>query len=401
MRRIFLDLAVLSFAIISSAAGHAQTIQVSPTTMTFPALQPVGSPFPGVLQVQIQNTSSTSVNFSSVSITGDFFFGPDPFTQTGNFGTLIPGGFLSFALYFNASAPGLRTGTLTLVDNATGSPQTFTVTGNGFAGAMVQSDAPAINILSPTLGTSTTDPVQLVSVGTDPVTVTGVSITGAGFSQTNTCGAAMTQGQKCQVNVTFHPTVAGATTGSLTVTNTGATNPFVLPVTGDAADFSLTIDPQSASATVSAGQQATFPFVVGLLDPALGLDAIAFSCSGLPAGAACAVKSGPFLLPGPISAEVVVSTTGNSAALHTPRPLGRWPWAVAVALVGLVFPRKAKRASLLTVLMLIAIVGSMTALVSCGSSRSAMSTPAGTFSITVTGMRNGLTHSFPITLTVR
>src|SRR5579859_4704837 len=230
MRRIFLALAVLFIAIIISATGQAQTIQVSPGSMTFSAVQPVGSPFPGVLPVLITNTSSTSVAFTSATVTGDFFFGPDPFTQSVSFGTLIPGGTISFNLYFNATAPGPRSGTLTLVDSAAGSPQSFTVSGTGFTGAMVQADSPAVDISIPTLGTSTTDPLQIVSVGTDPVTVTGVSITGAGFSQTNTCGAVMTQGQKCQVSVTFNPTVAGSVTGTLTVTNTGVTNPLTLAV---------------------------------------------------------------------------------------------------------------------------------------------------------------------------
>jgi hypothetical protein len=395
MRRTFLLLVVATFLAIGPA--NAQTIQVSPSNMTFAGVQPVGSPFPGVLQVQIKNTSSQSVSFTSATVTGDFFFGPVPFTQSVNFGTLIPGGTISFALYFNASAAGPRTGTLTMVDSASGSPQTFTLSGTGFTGAMVQSAASAVDIVIPTLGTATTFPLQLVSVGDQPATVTGVSITGAGFSQTNACGAAMAQGQQCLVNVTFAPAVAGLVTGTLTVTNTGATNPVVVPVTGDAADFGFIIDPTAASATIKAGQQATYPFIVGGLPGGQGLDAITFSCTGLPAGAVCMVKTGSLLLPGPLSADLVISTTGNSAALHPSLPVSRWPWFAAVV-VALAIPRKRRRASLL---LMVATLGLVGAIVGCGSSRSAMSTPAGTFSITVTGARNGLTHSFPVSLTVR
>jgi len=396
MRRIFL-LPVVAVVFVAAGPANAHTIQVSPTNMTFAGVQPVGSPFPGVLQVQIKNTSSQSVSFTSATVTGDFFFGPDPFTQSVSFGTLIPGGTISFALYFNASAAGPRIGTLTMVDGASGSPQMFTLSGTGFTGAMVQSDAPAVDIVIPTLGTPITFPLRLVSVGDQPATVTGVSITGAGFSQTNACGAAMAQGQQCLVSVTFDPAVAGAVSGNLTVTNTGATNPLVIPVAGDAADFSLTIDPTAASATIKAGQQATYPFIVFGLPPGQGLDAIAFSCTGLPAGAACLVKAGSLLLPGPLSADLVISTTGSSAALHRRPPVSGWPW-LAAALIVLVIPRKRRRASLL---LLVATLGLVSLFVACGSSRSASSTPAGTFSITVTGARNGLTHSFPVTLTVR
>jgi hypothetical protein len=403
MRRIFLALAVLFVAIIIiSATGQAQTIQVSPGTMTFSTVQPVGSPFPGVLPVLVTNTSSQSVTFTSATVTGDFFFGPDPFTQSVSFGTLIPGGTISFNLYFNATAPGSRTGTLTLVDSAAGSPQSFTVSGTGFTGAMVQPDGQGpLSIYIPTLGTSITNQLHMVSVGTDPVTVTGVSVTGAGFSQTNTCGAVMAQGQNCQVNLIFDPTVAGQASGNLTVMNTGVTNPLVIPITGDAADFSFTIDPNSASASINAGQQAMFPFIVFGLPPGTNLDAIAFSCSGLPAGAACAVKAGSLLIPGPLSAELVISTTGSSASLHNKLPSRAWPWAAAFAMLALVIPRRGKRGSLLALLLMIGIAGSVTAFVGCGSSRSAMSTPPGTFTITVSGMRNGLTHSFPVRLTVK
>jgi Abnormal spindle-like microcephaly-assoc'd, ASPM-SPD-2-Hydin len=396
MRRNYLLLATVLLSIFYLNQGYAQTIQVTPATMTFPDVQPVGSPFPGVLQVKIQNTSTQAVNFTSATVTGDFFFGPDPFTQSVVFGQLIPGGTLSFALYFNASASGPRTGTLTLVDSAAGSPQTFMLSGTGFVGAMAQSDSPFVSVSIPTLGTAITGHLQIVSVGNQPVTVTGVSIAASGFSQTNTCGAAMAQGEKCQINVTFDPAVAGTVNGTLTVTNTGAVNPIVLPVIGNAADFSLTIDPAGTSATISPGQQATYPFIVAGLAPGQGLDAVTFTCAGLPPGAACMVKSGPFLLPGPLSAELVISTTSNgSAALHGILPVQGWPWVTAV-LVALVIPRKTRRAGLLLMFACL-----FAGLVACGSSRSGSSTPAGTYSITVTGARNGLTHSFPVTLIVR
>jgi len=371
--------------------------------MTFPDLQPVGSPLPGTLQVTITNNSAQTVNLVSETVTGDFFFGSDPPSQSlsfGSFGTLLPGRSLGFLMLFSASAAGPRTGTFTLVDDAQGSPQTFTLTGTGFAVSMIQPRNAKLDLIAAILGTPASRIEEIVAVGNQTVTISSVNISGTGFSQTNNCGGAMTQGQTCQITVVFNPPVAGPETGTLTVANTGATNPLTIPLTGDAGDFAFFMDPSTpTSVTITAGQQASFPFfVTGFLGNE-GLAAITFSCAGLPPGASCrAMSTGQNLPSGPLPAALVISTTPRDFASLYRTPV--WGWTVAVVAIALLARRRKQG---MRILMTVATCAMLATSISCGGSPGSGGggTPAGTFSLTATGMRNGLTHSFPVTLTVR
>jgi hypothetical protein len=303
-------------------------------------------------------------------------------------------------MLFNASAAGPRTGTFTLVDDAQGNPQTFTLTGTGFVGAMIQPRNPKLDLVAQVLGTPASQVEEIVAVGNQTVTITGVSISGTGFSQTNNCGPAMNQGQTCQINVVFNPSVAGPQTGMLTVANTGANNPLVIPLTGDAGDFAFSIDPTQATTTITAGQQASFPFFVQGFLGTQGLDAINFSCSGLPPGASCHFMAlGQNLPEGSLPAALLVSTTPRNSASLYKNPA--WGWTGAVAAAVLLVRRR--KYPLGTCLMTLAACLMLTALVSCGGSSGpgGGGTPAGTFNLTVSGTRNGLMHNFAVTLNVR
>ena len=237
LRRIFLLLGIALLSVVLTGQSIAQAIQVNPNPLNFPRLQPVGSPLTGVLQVVISNPGTQALNITSATVTGDFVFGSDPPSQSLNFGLVGAGSQLGFLLLFNATAPGPRTGTLTLVDNAPGSPQTVAISGTGFVGAMIQPRNDKLDLVTGTVGTPANGIEEIVSVGNQTVTITSVGTSGTGFSQTNNCGAPMIQGQTCQINVVFNPPAAGLQTGVLTIANTGAVNPVTIPLTGDAADF--------------------------------------------------------------------------------------------------------------------------------------------------------------------
>ena len=399
MRRTFLLLGPALLAFVCSQYAVAQSVQVDPNPLTFANVQPVGSPFPGALQVVITNPGSQTLNITQATVTGDFIFGSSPPSQSlNNFAVLAPGGRVGFVLMFNATASGPRSGTLTLTDNATGSPQTFSISGTGFVGAMVQPRNSALQFVTDTVGTPIAQVEDMVSVGNQAATVNGVTISGTGFSQTNTCGASMAQGQQCRITILYTSSVAGPQTGTLTVANTGVTSPITIPLTGDAADFILT--PGPSAATVTAGQPATYFFsIASPLAGPLGLTPFTFACSGIPPGATCSFTASQPFPEGDARVQLVVSTTGQGAALRPRFPGWEWPLAGLAALV-LIARKRRLRAAMIVVAAAMLVTG----LGSCGGSNGGPTgsvTPPGTYSLTVSASRNGLTHSFPITLTVR
>jgi hypothetical protein len=78
---------------------------------------------------------------------------------------------------------------------------------------------------------STAQAVTLTNNGTATLSIT--SITGsANFSQTNNCGSSLAAGASCTINVTFQPQGTGVLTGSITITDSAATSPQKISLTG-------------------------------------------------------------------------------------------------------------------------------------------------------------------------
>jgi phospholipase C len=81
--------------------------------------------------------------------------------------------------------------------------------------------------------------LQFVNEGTQTLTVSNVATTGD-FSQTNNCTTALAKGAKCTINVKFTPTVAGARTGTLRITDNDSSSPQTTNLTGTGTFISLT-----------------------------------------------------------------------------------------------------------------------------------------------------------------
>ena len=97
---------------------------LSPTSVNFPS-QYVGTS--GLPQsVTLTNPASTALVISNVTATPADFA---PLSTCGN--QVAPGGSCSIGVFFDPTTSGTRSGTLTVTDNATNSPQTASLTGTG------------------------------------------------------------------------------------------------------------------------------------------------------------------------------------------------------------------------------------------------------------------------------
>jgi VCBS repeat protein/Big-like domain-containing protein/FG-GAP repeat protein len=165
------------------------------------------------------------------------------------------------------------------------------------------------------------------------------------------------------------------------------------------------IDASPASATIKAGQTATFTITVS---PVNGLNsAITFACSGLPAASSCNFSPAS-LTPGgsPVSTTLTITTTAPSAAAApisrlNPWTFAAWPVAMVLGLFLVSIGNRSKKVWRWS--LAFGATALAFCLVSCGGGNSTPpnnpGTPPGTSSITVTAT-SGTSHSAALSVTV-
>jgi hypothetical protein len=172
-------------------------------------------------------------------------------------------------------------------------------------------------------------------------------------------------------------------------------------------NFTIAVQPNSA--TVAAGESASYTVTIG---PIGYFDSeVTMSCGGLPSVASCSFSPAA-VTPNDADATstLTVSTTATTAASLT-APLGgsgdrATPWLLLLALglpgigmAGLVLRERDSGRNVGLKFALVAIVSAATLVNACGDS-TAPSEPE-TFSITVTGTAGSIGHSATITLVVQ
>ncbi|MBZ5564287.1 MAG: choice-of-anchor D domain-containing protein [Acidobacteriia bacterium] len=265
--------------------------------------------------------------------------------------------------------------------------------------------------------TSAVQTITLTNTGLVPLTISSIAIAGtnaADYAQMNTCGAALEAGANCAINVTFTPSAEGSSTATLTVTDSAPGSPHTLSLsgTGTGPDLSVAVTGSGGSATVTAGQTATYNLSV---TPQAGLSGtVSFTCSGAPAQATCTVSPGSLNLNGTASAPitVTVNTTARSAVWMISKPhFEQWIWVCwlgVLSAVSLVTIRKHRRGWRRTWALLGVATLGLALCAACGGSEGthgAGGTPAGTYTLTVTAsITSGTTtlqHNVALTLTVK
>src|SRR5439155_6244649 len=106
-----------------AGTGVAPSVALSPTSLTFASTTVGMTSAPHA--VTLSNSGSAALTISSIGVSGDF-------AQTNNCGgTLAAGANCAINVTFTPTATGTRSGTLTVTDNASNSPQTASLTGTG------------------------------------------------------------------------------------------------------------------------------------------------------------------------------------------------------------------------------------------------------------------------------
>ena len=223
---LFLAVPVASF-------GQGSSIYFLPSALDFGA-QGVGTTSQAQL-IYVDNGGSASITFSIFQTSPEFGI-------SYNGCPLAPQSLPAFDecyLYvtFTPAAVGLRTGSLTVTDDAQGSPQVVSLQGYGTNPAGAISFQPSALIFgTQVVGTvSYPDYAYVSNTGTVAVTISSFSATGDYSIVSNSCTVPIVLQPgygECVLGVEFTPVAPGPRNGGITVTSGDPTSPDTLPAFG-------------------------------------------------------------------------------------------------------------------------------------------------------------------------
>jgi hypothetical protein len=214
------------------AALAPPIVNLSPGSVGF-AIQLLKTPS-AAKSVTLSNTGLGSLTINSITIAGansaDFTLTHTcPLTPS----TLAGGANCTLKATFKPTAAGPRKSSISISDNAGGTPQTLILTGVGtaaslsptsltFASQPVDTSSPAQTVTLTNTGSGTLNLWQIAIVGTNA----------GDFSKTTTCGSDLGGGANCTVSVTFKPTATGARTATLLFGDDGGGSPQAVSLAG-------------------------------------------------------------------------------------------------------------------------------------------------------------------------
>lgn len=400
---------------LTGTGATPAAVSLAPTSLTFSA-QAVGTT--SLAQtVTLTNTGGAALSITGIATTGNF-------SESDNCGSSVAGGAgCTISVSFTPQQTGTATGTLSVSDNAAGSPQTVSLSGSGVFSFTLDASQSSVTVLEGT------GQAQFTLSASGSSGFTGSIALGCANVAPATCAfspASISPGQSStltvgnlnavtasSLNFTVTGTVATSSQAvSSTSTTSGSTATLALSV--QFADFALEASP--ANNTVQAGKTATYILTI---TPVNGFNVpVSFACGEVPTGVTCSFSSPIEQVSGsgPVQDTLTVHTTAQSMGIPPPgngrgQPL-RWFMLLAWCFLPALTIFSARRGRWPLGLSLPFASGAILiclALAACGggggggSSPPAVSnpgTPAGTYTLNVTATAQSLSHTSQVTLQV-
>ena len=216
---------ISSFA-FNGCSGSGPVVTLTPTSLLF------GNTVVGTTStaksVTLTNTGSATLNIASIATSGDFAQATSP-KPCGS--TLAAGKNCVIKVTFSPTQLGTRTGTLTITDNASNSPQTVPLSGKSVPpAALTPSSA---TYAARTVGTtSLAKTFTLKNYQTVALNNIVISITGDFSVSATTCTSSLAAKTNCTISVVFKPKAVGTRTGKLSVADNASNSPQASSLTG-------------------------------------------------------------------------------------------------------------------------------------------------------------------------
>lgn len=210
-------------------------IEVNPAQLDFGG-QRTGTPSP-VTDVALINNSDQAVNILSASASGDFA------VASQSCSVIAPRTSCRVNVRFTPSSNGLKTGTLTVTENAAGTPNKIPLTGTGVA-PLLTLDPTSLAFSPQGVGTtSSAKTVKLLNSGNDTLNIFSLAVTDD--YDIGQCPATLAPAAFCMLSVTFSPQSGGPRPGTITITDDAAGSPHTVPLTGTGLGPGVAFNPTS------------------------------------------------------------------------------------------------------------------------------------------------------------
>jgi hypothetical protein len=399
-----------------TGVGVAAVIGIAPTSLEFGS-QAVGTTS-AAQTVTVSNNGAFPLKFSSIVTSGDF--AGATLAQCPSIAEEAPA--CTFSITFTPTATGTRTGAITFTDNATGSPQTVTLTGPGTPGTATVTVTPSSLAFGSQALTTTSAPLSVTVKNTSsgPVNFAGFTTSGedaedfgvplsnasAGCNPTGTLAA----GASCTINVLFTPQAAGTRTATLLIADNATGSPQTVALSGTGVNSSviITVAPGgSTTATTVSGGTAYYGLMITGAPGVTGT--VQLGCVPSSVLITCKVIPGSVTLNGSsVEVAFAIQTFCQGATTSTgfAPPVGGIGGGLRMLLAtmmlglgGLVWTfRRNRRVALTFATLLLVALGSA----ACNSLPSGPNgaTPAGTYSLSLTTTLNGQTQTLNNFLTL-
>jgi hypothetical protein len=255
--------------------------------------------------------------------------------------------------------------------------------------------------------------VSVTNCGNAVLHVQNVTVSGGYYSQTNTCNPSVAIGATCSVNFTFSPLGVDFSQASATalIVDDASYSPQRIYLAGTSeADFALaSVSSNSATATVKAGQTATYALSVTGKTAYNGT--VVINCLQVPLNYTCNISNSFLQIqPGVTTSFVVNVAPASSSATFAP---WKWPPPAAAVIVLAILAlltipgtiRKMPSARYAAPLLLFAMLcGAVVEIGGCGGGGGSSSASSGaiaqTYTLQIVASGISTNHSLPITLVI-
>lgn len=225
---------VLFFGLVAglspAAKADGPVVTLSPTSIDF------GQVFVGIGGVESGSITVTNTGNQDLHISGVVASGDGTFMQTScNPGAYPPGASCIIGVSWAPTQAGVFTGTVSITDDATDSPQVVPLRGKG---TFFQFTPPNLDFGSVFPGQKRTQTVSVTNTSSAAIGINGMATGGPAKTEFviegNTCGTSLAGGATCTITVSFAPSQYGKDGGTVFVGSTQAGSPNYVGVFGNA-----------------------------------------------------------------------------------------------------------------------------------------------------------------------